>query len=169
MKEKLIRYKTKLVSPQKGWVFLYLPNKLLGLKKRIWIKGTLNGKPFVATANPWKDDTHVITINKEMRKMHNAAAGTEVEVELEFAVSEKPLLDFPVSNDFAAALKANPKAAEEFDRLPPSHQKEFIFYVMEGKRPETRKAHINKSIEMLTRKRHLYEDPAQRFPQDINI
>jgi len=164
MEERVIRYKTTLVSPQKGWLFLYLPNNLLGVKKRIWVRGTMNGKPFVATANPWKNDTHVITVNREMRKVHNVSAGDEVE--LEFTVSERPLLDLRVPDDFAAALKANPQAASEFDRLPPSHQKEFIFYVEEGKKPETREAHIRASIQMLLKTRHLYEDPAHKFPKD---
>ncbi len=51
--------------------------------------------------------------------------------------------------DFLKALKANQKAQKIFDSLPPSHKKEYIEWIVEAKRPETRLAHIRKSISRL--------------------
>lgn len=148
MKSDFINYKTQLISPQKGWLFLVIPNDVLGgIKRRVWIKGILNNKPLIATANPWKDNTHVITVNKEMRKQLELSENDEVE--LVFEISEKPLLDIKIPEDLQEALAINNKAGKVFGKLPPSHKKEYILYINEAKMLETRMERIEKTIEKL--------------------
>ncbi len=160
-----IRYITRLESPQKGWLFLYIPNTVLGTRKRIWLQGTINGRPFAATANPWKDDSHVITVNKVMRKQ--LGIDGPIDVQLEFDVSEEPLLDLEIPPDLQLALDADKLAGDAFSKLHPAHQKEFIFYVDEAKTVATRKRHIAISLAVLRKNRHLYENPAKRFAEDL--
>lgn len=161
-----IRFKTKLESPQKGWLALYIPNSVLGTRQRVWLKGKFNGRPFVATANPWKNNSHVITLNKLMRKKLGVDSPTDVD--LEFDVTDEPLLDLEIPPDLQLALKNDKAACEAFDKLAPAHQKEFIFYVEEVKGVATRKRRIDISLSILRRNRHLYEDPAKRFADDLN-
>lgn len=160
-----ITYSTRLESPRKGWLFLYIPNAILGTGKRVWLKGTLNDKPFIATANPWKNDSHAITINKLMRKQ--LGIDRPIDVELKFAISEKPLLDLGVPTDLRQALNPDKSAHDVFQRLAPAHQKEFIFYIEEAKTEVIRQRNIRISIALLRRNRHLYEDPAHRFADDL--
>lgn len=141
------RYQTKLVSPQKGWLFLFLPNHLLGTKDRVWLKGTLNGQPFQATANPWRQNQHVVTINRQMRQELGIAG--EAEVTLEAIIVFTPPPPSPLAPDFAAALKANPQAKAVFDRLSPSHRKKYISHIDEVKRPQTRAARIASMVTRL--------------------
>ena len=160
-----VRFDTRLESPQKGWLFLYIPNVIIGTRKRVWLKGTLNGKPFVATANPWKNGTHVITINKLMRKQLDIEGPTDVV--LEFIISEEPLLDLEVPLELLRALDADKLAGDAFKKLPPAHQKEFIFYIEEAKSAATRRRRIDVSLAILRKNRHLYENPAKRFADDL--
>jgi hypothetical protein len=160
-----IKFKAKIGSPQKGWLFIYIPNAVIGTRKRVWLKGTLNGKRFVATANPWKNETHVITFNKLMRKQLGIDGPTDVV--LEFDVSEEPLLDLEIPPDLLQALNADELAGDAFKKLAPAHQKEFIFFMEEAKGAITRKRRLDISLAILRKNRHLYENPAKRFADDL--
>jgi len=60
---------------------------------------------------------------------------------------KKPL---EIPEDFANILAKNKKAKTVFDQFPPSHKKEYIEWIVEAKREETRKKRIDQAIEMLT-------------------
>lgn len=47
------------------------------------------------------------------------------------------------------ALARSPKAKAEFDKFPPSHQREVIGYIIEAKKPETRERRAAKTVELL--------------------
>jgi uncharacterized protein YdeI (YjbR/CyaY-like superfamily) len=51
--------------------------------------------------------------------------------------------------DFLKALKKNGKAMEVFEGFSPSHKREYVEWIMEAKRAETRERRIGKAIEML--------------------
>jgi uncharacterized protein YdeI (YjbR/CyaY-like superfamily) len=55
----------------------------------------------------------------------------------------------PVPADFAAALKKNAKAGKTFDDFSPSHRREYLEWITEAKREETRKERLAKSIRWL--------------------
>jgi uncharacterized protein YdeI (YjbR/CyaY-like superfamily) len=52
--------------------------------------------------------------------------------------------------DLATALKRAPAAARVFDKLSNSHRKEYVQWIEEAKKPETRARRLEKTIEMLT-------------------
>lgn len=145
-----VKFKTKLVSPQKGWTFLYIPNQLLGTSHRVWLRGKVNGKPFQATANPWRNETHIITVNTKMREELGLRAGDQCRMEFEIITAPPPEPGTPT--DLVTALQAHPKALGFFQRIPPSHRKEYIEYIEEAKKPETRARRIAKTMEMILEK-----------------
>jgi uncharacterized protein YdeI (YjbR/CyaY-like superfamily) len=59
----------------------------------------------------------------------------------------KPAL--PVPGDLAAQLAANPVARETFDRLAPSHRREYVEWITEAKRDETRARRLAQAIQWL--------------------
>jgi uncharacterized protein YdeI (YjbR/CyaY-like superfamily) len=63
----------------------------------------------------------------------------------------KPAAKKPVRvpSDLAAALKRNRKALETFERFPPSHKREYIEWITEAKKAETRKKRVATTIEWL--------------------
>ena len=56
---------------------------------------------------------------------------------------------FTVPQDLRAALDANAKAAATFDGFPPSAQRDYVEWVTEAKRDETRVKRVNQSVEWL--------------------
>jgi len=51
---------------------------------------------------------------------------------------------------FAAALKKNARARKTFEAFSPSHRREYLEWVTEAKREETRKQRLTRSIKWLT-------------------
>lgn len=52
--------------------------------------------------------------------------------------------------DLAAALKKNAKARATFDGFSPSHKREYVEWIIEAKRDETRKRRLEQAVEMLS-------------------
>ena len=65
----------------------------------------------------------------------------------------KPELEMPV--DFEAALGENPAAREAFDSFPPSHRREYIEWIIDAKRDETRKRRIEKAVAQIAASKSL--------------
>ena len=59
----------------------------------------------------------------------------------------KPAPETPA--DVRAALDAEPKAAATFDAFPPSCRREYVEWVVEAKRPETRAKRIAQAVEWM--------------------
>ena len=134
---------TILRTPATDCVFLFLPNELLGCSRRVWITGTLNGKPIQATAHPWQGDQHIVTLSKKVCEKMGVESGDEVT--LEFTFSARPP-DPLFSLDVEQALVDAPLAMAAFDKMPRFHRKEFLQHIDDAKRPETRLRRINKML-----------------------
>ncbi len=61
--------------------------------------------------------------------------------------------DMQVPPALAEALSTEPDAKAYFDSLPPSHRREYIEYIMEAKKEETRARRLLKTMEMLLTKK----------------
>ncbi|MDE0288699.1 MAG: YdeI/OmpD-associated family protein [bacterium] len=57
--------------------------------------------------------------------------------------------DGSTPEDLAAALDSEPEARDAFRRLPPSHRREYLDWIGEAKRLDTRHRRIEKTIRML--------------------
>jgi uncharacterized protein YdeI (YjbR/CyaY-like superfamily) len=66
----------------------------------------------------------------------------------------KPELETPA--DLDSALAANPAARATFDGFAPSSRRDYVQWVIEAKRPETREKRIKQAVEWMAegRKRH---------------
>ena len=60
---------------------------------------------------------------------------------------KKPVAEIPA--ELAGLLKSEPKAKATFDTLPPSHQREYIHWITEAKREETKQRRLRQTIENL--------------------
>jgi len=56
--------------------------------------------------------------------------------------------------EFLAALNKNKQAKSNFDRLPPSHRREYLEWIVEAKRDETRQKRIATSVDWLGEGKH---------------
>ena len=57
-----------------------------------------------------------------------------------------------VPKELATALSNNPGARAKFEKLAPSHQREFIKYIQEAKQSPTRQRRADKTIRMIKEK-----------------
>lgn len=56
-----------------------------------------------------------------------------------------------VPKDLQSALAKTPKAKTTFAGLPPSHQKAYVDWIDEAKRPETRERRVTETVARLLR------------------
>ena len=63
--------------------------------------------------------------------------------------ARKPKPPAAVPADLAAGLKKNKKAAATFEKFPPSHRREYIEWITEAKREETRATRLASTLEWL--------------------
>jgi uncharacterized protein YdeI (YjbR/CyaY-like superfamily) len=61
----------------------------------------------------------------------------------------KPVFDLTMPPEFEKALQANRAALEQYEKLPMSHRKEYLLWIVTAKRPETRDRRIAESIRLL--------------------
>src|SRR5919197_3616243 len=110
--------------------------------------------PLLATVNGYAFRTTLFTmggrallgLNREVRGAAGVEAGQEVSVELE-RDDEPRTVEVP--RDLAAALEADPAVRETFDGLSSMYRKEYVRWIEDAKRDETRTRRIAKSIELL--------------------
>ena len=56
----------------------------------------------------------------------------------------------PVPADLSAAFKKNKTAAATWAKFPPGHRREYIEWITDAKRPETRAKRLATTLEWLT-------------------
>ena len=74
--------------------------------------------------------------------------------EIEVAAEDPQARTVEIPDDLAAALATDPEAQGVFDKLAPSHRKEFVRWITEAKREATRTQRVTKTLEMLHAGRH---------------
>jgi hypothetical protein len=131
------------------WTYLTVPFDVAaeyGANGQVKVKGTVNGAPFRGSLMPHGDGRHFLVVNKALREKASATQGSVVRVRLERDTAPRAVT---VPRDFKQALAANPPAAAAFKNMPYSHKKEYVDYIKEAKKAETRLRRIAATIEKL--------------------
>jgi hypothetical protein len=147
----VLNFKTQLVKPAGTGTWTYAPlppeiNSRLEERGLVKVKGTINGIPIRSSLMPLGDGSHYIVVNKAIREKAGIEAGDPVDLELEIDREER-LVEAPP--DLVQAFNENPQARGAFEKLSYSHRKEYVDYINEAKKSETRFRRIEKSITML--------------------
>lgn len=85
-------------------------------------------------------------VNKQMQKGAGVAVGDKVKVVVEVDTATRVV---EVPEELQKALSKSKKARKTFERIPYSHKKEYVDYIKEAKKPETRAKRVQKTVEML--------------------
>jgi len=84
------------------------------------------------------------------------AGMAKVEFLLEEASPDRPKRpDLPTPDWMKAGLMTSPKAWENYSKLPPSHQRNYILWLSDAKREETRQRRIQEAIARLEKNERL--------------
>lgn len=126
--------------------YLLMLKRCLG-KNGLKIKATIEGEPYRGTLVRMGEPDHMLLILKDIREKIGKSFGDEIFVELEEDFEQRKV---EIPPDLLKALKADPQALAIFERLSYTHQKEYVRWVEQAKRPETRLERIRRTIEMLT-------------------
>ena len=95
---------------------------------------------------------HILVIIKDIRKKIGKEVGDAVKISLELDTEPREI-DIP--QDFSMALAEDAAAQETFEKLSFSHRREYILWINEAKKEETRSRRISKAIEMMPHGRTL--------------
>jgi Domain of unknown function (DUF1905)/Bacteriocin-protection, YdeI or OmpD-Associated len=141
-----VDFRTTVVQSGKTATGLQVPDDVvaaLGGGKRPPVTVTLGGYGYRTTVAPM-GGAYWIPLAAEHREAAGVQAGQEVDVRVELDTAPR---DTPLPEDLAAALDDGARAF--FEGLAPSHRKEWVRWVEEAKKPETRAGRVAKTAEAL--------------------
>jgi hypothetical protein len=114
--------------------------------KRPRIKATIEGVPYRGILTRMGTEHHILIILKEIREKTGKSFGDEVTLTVE-PDTEPRVLEIPA--ELKKAFRTEKEAKAFFDRLSYTHQREYVRWINEAKREETRHNRIVKAIAML--------------------
>lgn len=123
------------------------PNDYWGARERHDVTGTINGH---RVRGPLQQDRDgfVLALGPAFQRDAQLDLGADVEVELS---PEGPQLE-DLSSDFRDAIRDAPDARTFFESLPTFYRKNYVRWVEDAKRPETRARRITEAVEQLKNK-----------------
>ena len=114
--------------------------------KRPRVRAVIEGVPYRGILSRMGTERHLLVILKEIRETVGKTFGDEVKITVE--LDEEPLV-IEVPDDLQKAFKAEKEAKTFFDQLAYTHRREYVMWINEAKREETRQRRIVKMIGML--------------------
>lgn len=114
--------------------------------KKPKIKATIEGVPYRGTLGRMGSECHMLIILKGIREQIGKTFGDEVKVTVE-PDTEPRVVKIP--EDLMNEFKKEQAAKAFFDKLSYTHQKEYVTWILEAKKEETRQNRIIKTMEML--------------------
>jgi hypothetical protein len=132
-----------------GGHFVVVPAKTAeaaGLKHGARVRGTVNGVEYRSALMKYSGVFHLGVHKATLLK---AKATTRKPVELTIERDDAPLPTDEVPKDLERALAKVAKAKATWPKLAPSHRREYVKWVTEAKKEETRAARIEKTVAAL--------------------
>ncbi|WHO92769.1 YdeI/OmpD-associated family protein [Xanthomonas campestris] len=148
-----IRCKVTLLEPAApagaSWVFLLLPSAVsneLHTRSMVSVRGRLAGHPLQATLQPDGQGGHWLKLDAALQRAAGVAAGDTVTLEIApVEVEPEPV----VPDDLYAALAAHPGARATWDDITAVARRDWIFWIVSGKKAQTRVKRIATACDML--------------------
>jgi len=131
-----------------GGAFVDVPfdvEKAFGSKKPK-VRAMIEGVPYRGTLVRMGSESHMLIILKGIREQIGKTFGDEIKVTVE-SDNEPRVIEIP--NDLLKELKKDKDARAFFDKLAYTHQKEYVKWIEDARRDETRLTRVKKTIEML--------------------
>ena len=114
--------------------------------KRPKIKALIGGIPYRGLLVRMGSECHMLLILKSIREQIGKTFGDEVTVSVE-ADTEPRVIEIPA--ELKKAFKTEKEAKAFYDKLSYTHQREYVNWLNEAKKEETRQNRIAKTMEML--------------------
>ncbi|MFC3159857.1 Bacteriocin-protection, YdeI or OmpD-Associated [Chryseobacterium arachidis] len=151
MKKESIEFKA--VIQQNGEInaafveFPFSTEELFNKKGQVKIKATFDDKvEYRGSLAKMKSDCHILGLTQEIRKQLGKTFGDEVFVSL---IEDKEERTVEIEDDIVLIFNENKEAKTLFDKMSYTHKKEYIRWIEEAKKPETRENRKIKMIRMI--------------------
>jgi hypothetical protein len=141
-------FKAVIQNAGGGGAYVQIPFDVeaeFGMKKPK-VKAMIEGTPYRGMLTRMGGREHILIILKSIREQIGKTFGDEIKITVE-ADTEPRLVEVP--KDLLKELKKDKDVKLFFDKLSYTHQREYMMWISEAKREETRQSRILKTIEML--------------------
>lgn len=127
--------------------FPFSTEELFNKKGQVKIKAIFDGKvEYRGSLAKMKSDCHILGLTQEVRKQLGKTFGDEISVSL---IEDKEERTVEIADDIVFVFNENPAAKVLFDSMSYTHKKEYIRWIEEAKKPETRENRKAKMIQMI--------------------
>ena len=140
-----IEFKAKLQDAGRGGVYVDLPfdvKEAFGKGGRIKIKATFDGEPYRGSLFPY-GGKYFLPVLKAIREKLGKQIGDTIKVTLAEDTEERTV---EIPADFQKALNKNKTAKAIFEKFAYTHKREYVMWIDEAKREETRARRITKAV-----------------------
>ncbi|MDP1545964.1 MAG: YdeI/OmpD-associated family protein [Anaerolineales bacterium] len=141
-------FKATIIDAGGGGAFVEVPfdvEDAFGAKKPR-AKAMIEGVPYRGMLTRMGGERHIFIILKSIREQIGKTFGDEIKIVVE-ADAEPRVIEIP--KDLLKELKKDQQAKAFFDKLSYTHQREYVMWINEAKKEETRQRRILKTIEMV--------------------
>lgn len=127
--------------------FPFSTEELFGKKGQVKIKATFDDKvEYRGSLAKMKSDCHILGLTQDIRKQLGKTFGDEVSVNL---IEDKEERIVEIAEDIQLIFNENQDAKSLFEKMSYTHKKEYIRWIEEAKKPETRENRKTKMIQMI--------------------
>ena len=126
--------------------FGFWKEKVLGKRLPLDVRSNQDGMGTygcIRTLDDLPPAAHLKVLVAEAAKLNDAG------IKAHDGAKRPPRAPLPVPDDFKAAMKKHPKAQAAFQALSPSHRREYIEWITEAKREETRRKRMETSLQWM--------------------
>jgi hypothetical protein len=110
------------------------------------VNAVIEGHPYPTRLMRMGQPCHIIGVPKEIRVKTGKNYGDTITIRVETDLTPR-VIETPA--DLAAAFRKAKAAQAFFDKLSYTHRKEYVRWIEEAKKPETRATRVAKTVEML--------------------
>ena len=145
-------FKATIIDAGGGGAFVEVPldvERIFG-SKRPKVRAMIEGVPYRGLLTRMGGLNHMLIILKGIREQIGKTFGDEIKVSVELDVEER-VITVPV--ELKRAFSSNKEAEAAFEKLSYTHQKEYVTWIEDAKKDETRIRRISQTLELLKKRK----------------
>lgn len=142
------KFKATIQEVEMGGMFVTVPfdvEKVYG-KKRVKVMATIDGEPYQGSIVRMGSPDHILIIRKYIREKLGKGPGDEVAITLQEDLAPR-IVEIP--SDFKKLLNKEKAVKSFFEKLSYTYQREYVNWIIDAKKPETRTRRMQKAIDMM--------------------
>jgi hypothetical protein len=142
-------FDTTLIKPETvgTWTFFIIPfniEEVFGQKNHVKVKGSINGIEFRSSLTPRGDGNHYMVVSKALQEAAGITKGDKIHVLMEPDTEER-LVEIP--EVIQKIFEVNEEAGKIFHKLSYTRRKDFVDYILDAKKENTREKRISQMLE----------------------